>query len=80
MTMTHQIANQITIVGSLARPRPVGNARGLDDGAIITEIVNYPNEAFIEYRNRTYLLKRWDRCPSGRCLGLAKPLNLFGLR
>jgi hypothetical protein len=61
MAMTHQIIDEPLILADPPRAAPVGDAGGLHDRRIIAHVVDDPNEAVIEHRQRFIknLFKRW---------------------
>ena len=48
VAMAHEIANQTTIIADRACPLPVGNTSCLDNGSIISHVVDQGNESVSE--------------------------------
>ena len=78
MAMPHEIADEPGILMDLARPLAVGDARRLNDGAIIAHIVDDPHEAVVEHRDRLVkdLLERCHRRPPRRLACAAQGIDL----
>ncbi len=50
VAVAHQVADQPGILGHPPGAAPVGDPRGLDDGAVVAHVVNDPQEAVVQHR------------------------------
>ena len=46
--MTHQVANETTVVVDALRSSTIGNTSGLDDRCVVTHVVDHSNKAVIQ--------------------------------
>ena len=80
MAVPHQVVDQPAILADLLGAAAVAHARGLHDGGIVAHVVDDPDEAVIEHRQRLeedFLERRRDR-PQGRLRAAARLVD-FGL-
>ena len=68
VAMPHEIIDEAAILANPPRAAPVGDARRLHDRAVIAHIVDDPDKAVIEHRDRLVedLFERRDGGPASR--------------
>jgi hypothetical protein len=68
MTHAHEVIDQAAVVRDALGAAAIGDARCLYDGGIVAHVVDHPDEALIEHRQRLVqkILERRDRSAPGR--------------